>query len=455
MQSSCRFDDALPRMVAVLARQLGREIVEAGVVLRDAVGCLAFFSNADLDTGLKLRLEIELRDALGPYARPDRLLVSPSEPGAQRVLADATVLTTRIDAGEAHLEIRCIDRRIVGAEWMTVPISPAPAPDALHRAPRVAFASLKGGVGRSTALTVVADELAREGKNLLVVDLDLEAPGIGSLLLSEDRLPAYGVIDYLVERNLVTGTQDRVGVDDPLHPLVAEMCATSVLTMGAGIVDVVPAFGTRSSAVPGNYLAKLSRAMLDAGAGDGGSASLSQKLADMLQALETIRRYDLVLLDVRAGLSELAAGPLLGLNAEVLIFATAQQQTLQDLRFLLAHLSWLVAGRSALPWARLKMVHAKAKLGVDYRPFRDDVADMFATYLYEEAEGLEEFNFAADDPDAPHAPITIPLEPEFADWDPARRPDSRLKAFYERTFGDLIAYVRDLIPTSTPDGQDD
>jgi hypothetical protein len=195
--------------------------------------------------------------------------------------------------------------------------------------------------------------------------------------------------------------------------------------------------------------------MLDASAGDDSSASLSQKLTHMLQALEAIRRYDLVLLDVRAGLAELAAGPLLGLDAEVLIFVTAQEQTLQDLRFLLAHLSWLVAGRSSPPWARLKMVHAKAKLGVDYRAFRDYVADLFATYVYEEADGLDEFNFSADDPDAPHAPITIPLEPEFADWDPIRRPDSRLKAFYERTFGDLIAYVRDLIPASTPDGQDE
>ena len=41
----------------------------------------------------------------------------------------------------------------------------------------IAFYSHKGGVGRSLVLANVAYELARLGRKVLVMDLDLEAPG--------------------------------------------------------------------------------------------------------------------------------------------------------------------------------------------------------------------------------------------------------------------------------------
>jgi cellulose biosynthesis protein BcsQ len=69
----------------------------------------------------------------------------------------------------------------------------------------VVFASHKGGVGRSTALAVTAAALSREGYNLIVIDLDLEAPGLGEMLLKE--LPSYGTLDFFVE----AGVQD---IDD-------------------------------------------------------------------------------------------------------------------------------------------------------------------------------------------------------------------------------------------------
>lgn len=63
---------------------------------------------------------------------------------------------------------------------------------------RVVFYSYKGGVGRTTALVLVAVLLARAGKKVAIVDFDLEAPGVASFLLS--RRPPKGVVDYLVER---------------------------------------------------------------------------------------------------------------------------------------------------------------------------------------------------------------------------------------------------------------
>jgi len=47
----------------------------------------------------------------------------------------------------------------------------------------VTFYSFKGGTGRSTALVNVAVEMVKSGLRVLVVDFDLEAPGLDTFNL--------------------------------------------------------------------------------------------------------------------------------------------------------------------------------------------------------------------------------------------------------------------------------
>ncbi|ANL68581.1 tetratricopeptide repeat-containing protein (plasmid) [Rhizobium phaseoli] len=61
----------------------------------------------------------------------------------------------------------------------------------------ITFYSYKGGVGRTMALVNVAAELARRGRKVLIIDFDLEAPGIPSFepfALSDRRV---GIVDYV------------------------------------------------------------------------------------------------------------------------------------------------------------------------------------------------------------------------------------------------------------------
>ena len=44
----------------------------------------------------------------------------------------------------------------------------------------ITFYSFKGGVGRTLALVNVGAHLALQGKSVLLVDFDLEAPGLDS-----------------------------------------------------------------------------------------------------------------------------------------------------------------------------------------------------------------------------------------------------------------------------------
>ncbi len=61
------------------------------------------------------------------------------------------------------------------------------------------FYSFKGGVGRTMALVNAAVELANTGRRVLVVDFDLEAPGLDTfeILHSETQVP--GIVDFVSE----------------------------------------------------------------------------------------------------------------------------------------------------------------------------------------------------------------------------------------------------------------
>ncbi|RMH39298.1 MAG: hypothetical protein D6694_11330, partial [Gammaproteobacteria bacterium] len=58
-----------------------------------------------------------------------------------------------------------VERLLQGNEWATV---------AKPRTDRLVFYSVKGGVGRSTALAATAWYLAKKGKRVLVIDMDFQ-----------------------------------------------------------------------------------------------------------------------------------------------------------------------------------------------------------------------------------------------------------------------------------------
>ena len=71
------------------------------------------------------------------------------------------------------------------------------------------FYSFKGGVGRTMALANVAVALAQRGRRVLVVDFDLEAPGLDAFDLRRPASTTPGVIDF-VNAYLRTGQAPHV-----------------------------------------------------------------------------------------------------------------------------------------------------------------------------------------------------------------------------------------------------
>jgi len=65
---------------------------------------------------------------------------------------------------------------------------------------------------RPAALTILAYRLATSGKNVLLIDLDLESPGLSGLLLPPENLADFGIVDWLIEAGLGQGDEVLAGM---------------------------------------------------------------------------------------------------------------------------------------------------------------------------------------------------------------------------------------------------
>jgi MinD-like ATPase involved in chromosome partitioning or flagellar assembly len=63
----------------------------------------------------------------------------------------------------------------------------------------ITFYSFKGGVGRTMALVNVAAQLAKMGRKVLVVDFDLEAPGLETFERLRPPQPHPGLVEYVTD----------------------------------------------------------------------------------------------------------------------------------------------------------------------------------------------------------------------------------------------------------------
>ena len=77
------------------------------------------------------------------------------------------------------------------------------------------FYSFKGGVGRSMALLNVAYALAGRGRHVLMLDLDLEAPGLSGFLDRAKELEPLAKHDIVDLLNWARTTAEGMSPDQP------------------------------------------------------------------------------------------------------------------------------------------------------------------------------------------------------------------------------------------------
>ena len=326
------------------------------------------------------RLAGELHHALGAHA------YSPEE---ALLLVDESLLTTL--GGEAR-QIRpgvyWVDRLVTGTNWWTVR-SPERAPAVR----RFTLYSVKGGVGRTTSAVVLAWHLARSGERVLVVDLDLESPGLSSAMCDVRGRPEYGVTDWFVE--------DLVGQSGQV---LGDMTSSPAWALDLeGDVHVAPAHGRE----PGEYLAKLGRVYMDT------PDPWARRLERLIQGLEDQSAPTVVLLESRSGLHDIAAATVTDLGAQVLLFATDSPSSWEDYEILFRH--WHSQQLADSIRERLSIVSALSP-EIDTETYLDGFRErswrLFQEGVYDELQPGEDpaadrFSFDLDEEQAPHDPLPI------------------------------------------------
>ena len=99
----------------------------------------------------------------------------------------------------------------------------------------ICFYSYKGGVGRTTTMVMSAIEMAKRGKKIVMIDFDLEAPGVSSIFPNES-ISQYGLLDYLIESSVY---ENELQIDEYMYP-VSDYCHVN---QAGGEIYVIPAYG--------------------------------------------------------------------------------------------------------------------------------------------------------------------------------------------------------------------
>lgn len=446
--TTIRFDDALRLAAkATLSNDLPAEWPVR--VIRDVFGRIRFAINCNV-AQYPAEAQKKLRTAqgtLGAFATSDEPLFREDFADPDAVFESADWHLTMVQQGldeegvaGPDIDVLVLDRQITGQDWLRPPPSTSAHPH------RLVFFGLKGGVGRSTALAMVAWGLARIGKRVLLVDFDLESPGLSGLLLPPERVAEFGLVDWLVE--------DAVGQGDSVLSAMVSVSPLAETTTGA--IRVAAAIGQSEQ----DYLAKLARAYADV-PGKDGPQRMGARMRTLVELLEAHEQPDVVLIDSRAGLHDLAAVSITSLADTALLFATDSTQNWQGYRQLFMH--WQrrpdVGRRVRERLAVVRALMPKSDRERSVKLFQEHAYALFAETLYDEigpvaagapaaiSEGTAPFHPAMGDEAAPHFPILLDWDERFQEFNPTLRPEQggASDAQIEASFGALIHWVRSRI----------
>lgn len=396
------FDQVLPTLVRMCESTEAFSSVDRSCVVRDLHGRVRLVLKPSANFTLDVAgLEGSLSNALGAYFAPPIWLTTTKGDGgrlAEKALEGSEQWDPEYEdpaTGErravGHGRWRKIERRLSKQVWLEKGTPSPPWP--LGGGPAIiTFYSFKGGVGRTTALVSCAWQLARAGKRVAVIDLDLEAPGLGAVLESKTER---GVLDFIVDF-LATASRELSGLHAPAQGL------------GAGdalAVDVLTA-GTLNAA----YLEKLARLdFVTAGALEDTEASpVDRALGALLHAVRAERNPDYILIDSRAGLHDLAGLSLHGLAHVDVVVSRASEQAYQGLDLTIRALGLRKSAEDLL----CVVVHSLAPMDPtsdagkrERAEFRERSYQSFTEHIYRDND-VPDINAT----DASHAPVVVPQD---------------------------------------------
>lgn len=393
------FDQVLPALLRTCEGWEHADKLKRVAVVRDLRGLIRLA--VDFREGADAHLE-HLRDhvsaALGPWFTGEILIEQSKSPQLAGVARRVLKMATPWDdarypdelGGERTVTPKrwsMLERRLGKETWLEG-AEDAPWPLSEDAPKVVTFYSFKGGVGRTTALCACALLAARAGERVVLIDLDLESPGLATAF---DVTTTRGVLDVLVD-HLATA---QLSLED------ATSSPRDLREVSTEHITVIPA-GT----LGGSYLEKLAR--LDfhiSTVGAKTSSPVQEALLALLNSVRTQLAPSWILLDARAGLHDLSGLSLHGLSHLDVVFSRANPQGEAGLGLVIPAL----ATRLKDAGGKVLLVHAmapanKTEARTERAAHAQTTHALFCEFVYGESPPAE------DAEDADHQPLSLRRE---------------------------------------------
>ena len=380
---------------------------------------------ASLSTSLGLLASaIDITYCKDEFFDPDDIWMSPN--------------TVSLDIN-SELNISLLDRQDKENDWLRQ----LPAKTLTKFKPRAVFFGVKGGVGRSSALTALALHLANMGKKVLVVDADFESPGISSSLLSDVR-PDFGLVDWMTAHALGCESEQLL---EMVATKLTEVSPLSQVTKGR--IVVAPSHAKLTQA----YIAKLGRIYRTTEKG----VTFAERLNEVVSTLEAAHDIDVTLIDSRAGIDDTAAAAITQLHARVtFLFAIKTAQTWDAYQLLFKHLQQhpsLHTDQDFRSTLRIVSALTPEEVSANKGYWNDFLQKAYETCmtLYDIDDGSGDvaiYSPAPDDVDSPHYAAKIMWNEVLRAFEPLVEKGQIAPALIENVFGDFLAKATVLLGDS-------
>lgn len=178
----------------------------------------------------------------------------------------------------------------------------------------ISFYSYKGGVGRTIALIQTAYDLAKAGKRVMMLDLDIEAPSLHKIFEEEVQHEKfgvkYGIVDYLYHKCVQNDSSVRI---DDIY------CKIAVEDVSGGVF-LIPALKQMDK----HYIYNVGMIQTE-------KIQEQRILADLLEKIRIKLDINIILIDCRAGFNKWGSLSLFAISDHVIFVAYPNKENVEGL----------------------------------------------------------------------------------------------------------------------------
>lgn len=198
-----------------------------------------------------------------------------------------------------------------------------------HSAKIITGYSYKGGMGRSTLIAMLAIKSALEGKNVVVLDFDFEAPGISNMFIDfEKEKYSEGVLDYIIEKPIL---KEKLNIKDfciKVNNKVTLPISEKKINL-VGDIRIFPA-SNMADEYQENYMQKISRINFSSFNKDNDNV-----LMELINEIDKSIKPDIIFIDSRTGITDIGGISLNSLSDINICIFSNDKQNIEGMKILL------------------------------------------------------------------------------------------------------------------------